>query len=284
MSYKNPDALVTTAWLADRLKDPDIRIVDGSSFLPNVPRDAHAEYRAKHIPGAVLIDIEEVSDHGSPLPHMLPKAEDFARMMSERGIASTHKVVVYDSQGVRTSPRIWWMFRVFGHDNVVVLDGGLPKWEAEGRPLEAGESPPKRAKFKAAFRPGLVRSVEQMLANQKKRAELVVDARPAGRFAGTAPEPRPGIPSGHIPGSINMPVELVVDAKTGCVLPADAIAANFDRLGITPGNPVVTTCGSGVAACTISLGLYLLGQKDVPVYDGSWSEWGGRDDTEKRTA
>jgi thiosulfate/3-mercaptopyruvate sulfurtransferase len=192
--------------------------------------------------------------------------------------------VVYDSQGVRTSPRIWWMFRVFGHDDVVVLDGGLPKWEAEGRPLEAGESPPKQAKFKAAFRPGLVRSVEQMLANQKKHAELVVDARPAGRFAGTAPEPRPGIPSGHMPGSVNMPVELVVDAKTGCVLPAEAIAANFDKLGIALGKPVVTTCGSGVAACTISLGLYLLGQKDVPVYDGSWSEWGGRDDTEKRTA
>jgi thiosulfate/3-mercaptopyruvate sulfurtransferase len=284
MAYKNPDALVTTAWLAEHLNDPGIRIVDGSSFLPNVPRDAHAEYLAKHIPGAVLVDIEEVSDKTSPLPHMLPKAADFAAMMSTRGISNAHKVVVYDSQGVRTAPRIWWMFRVFGHDNVAVLDGGLPKWEAEGGPLDAGEAKPKPATFKAAFRPGLVRDIGQMQANQKKRAELVVDARPAGRFAGTAPEPRPGIPSGHMPGSVNMPVELVVDTKSGCVLPAEAIAANFDRLGIAVGKPVVTTCGSGVAACTTALGLYLLGQKDVPVYDGSWSEWGDRPDTEKKTA
>jgi thiosulfate/3-mercaptopyruvate sulfurtransferase len=284
MPYKNPDALVSTAWLAEHLSDPGIRVVDGSSFLPNVPRDAHAEYKAKHIPGAVLVDIEEVSDKASPLPHMLPKAADFAAMMGARGISNAHKVVVYDSQGLRTSPRIWWMFRVFGHDNVAVLDGGLPKWEAEGGPLESGEAKPKPATFKAAFRPALVRGVGQMLANQKKRAELVVDARPAARFAGTAPEPRPGIPSGHMPGSVNMPVELVVDMKTGCVLPAEAIAANFDRLGIPVGKPVVTTCGSGVAACTISLGLFLLGHKDAPVYDGSWSEWGARGDTEKRTA
>ncbi len=284
MPYKNPDALVTTAWLAEHLNDPAIRIVDGSSFLPNVPRDAHAEYLAKHIPGAVLVDIEEVCDRASPLPHMLPKAEDFAAMMSARGISNANKVVVYDSQGVRTSPRIWWMFRVFGHDNVAVLDGGLPKWEAEGRPLASGDAKPQPATFKAAFRPALVRNVSQMLANQEKPAELVIDARPAGRFAGTAPEPRPGIPSGHMPGSVNMPVELVVDNATGSVLPAEAIAANFDKLGVTLGKPVVTTCGSGVAACTISLGLFLLGQKDAPVYDGSWSEWGARADTAKRTA
>ena len=283
MAFKNPEALVTTDWLAGRLGDPGIRIVDGSSFLPNVPRDAHEEYRAKHIPGAVLVDIEEVSDKTSALPHMLPTAEAFGRMMGALGIGNGHKVVVYDSQGVRTSPRIWWMFRVFGHDDVVVLDGGLPKWEAEGRPLESGETAPKPARFEARLRPGLVRDVTQMIANQKSRTELVVDARPAGRFAGTAAEPRPGIPSGHMPGSVNMPVELVVDVKTGCVLPPGTVAANFEKLGIAPGRPIVTTCGSGVAACTISLGLYLLGQEDVPVYDGSWSEWGARADTEKRT-
>ncbi len=284
MSYKNPDALVTTAWLAEHLNDPGIRIVDGSSFLPNVPRDAHAEYLAKHIPGAVLVDIEECCDRTSSLPHMLPKAEDFAAMMGARGIANAHKVVVYDSQGVRTSPRIWWMFRVFGHDNVVVLDGGLPKWEAEGKPLASGEETPAPATFKASFRPEMVRSIEQMIANLQSHAELVIDARPAGRFAGSAPEPRPGIPSGHMPGSVSMPVELVVDNATGCVLPAEAIAANFEKIGVAVGKPAVTTCGSGVAACTTALGLFLLGQKDVPVYDGSWSEWGARADTAKRKA
>lgn len=283
MAFKNPDALVTTGWLAGRLNDPGIRIVDGSSFLPNVPRNAHEEYRAKHIPGAVLVDIEEVCDTSSSLPHMLPGADAFGAMMGARGIGNEHKVVVYDSQGVRTSPRIWWMFRVFGHDDVAVLDGGLPKWEAEGRPVESGEKKPAPARFKADFRPQLVRDVGQMIANQKSRASLVVDARPAGRFAGAAAEPRAGIPSGHMPGSVNMPVELVVDMKTGCVLPPGTVAANFDRLGIPGGKPVVTTCGSGVAACTISLGLFLLGQADAPVYDGSWSEWGARSDTEKRT-
>ena len=284
MAFKNPEALVTTDWLAENLGNPGIRVVDGSSFLPNVPRDAHEEYLAKHIPGAVLVDIEECCDKSSSLPHMLPDAAAFGAMMGARGISNDHKVVVYDSQGVRTAPRVWWMFRVFGHDDVVVLDGGLPKWEAEGRPLASGDENPAPASFKARFRPALVRTVDQMIENQKRRGEQVVDARPAGRFAGTAAEPRPGIPSGHMPGSVNMPVELVVDGKTGCILPPDTVAGNFENLGIVPGRPVVTTCGSGVAACTTALGLFLLGQKEVPVYDGSWSEWGARDDTEKRKA
>jgi thiosulfate/3-mercaptopyruvate sulfurtransferase len=283
MTYANPDALVTTDWLAEHLNDPDIRVVDGSSFLPNVPRDAQEEYAQKHIPGAVLIDIEEVSDHSSDLPHMLPTPDAFAAKVGALGIGSDNMVVVYDSQGVRTSPRVWWMFRVFGHDNVTVLDGGLPKWEAENRPVADGVESPAPQTFTASLRPGLVRSFEQVAVAVDNSAEQVIDARPAGRFAGTDAEPRPGIPSGHMPGSSSMPVGTVVDAASGTVLPAAAIQANFDAAGVNMGGPIITSCGSGVAACTTSLGLYLLGHKESAVYDGSWSDWGSRDETPKNT-
>ncbi len=279
MSYANPDAVVTTEWLAEHLDDPDLRVVDGTSFLPNVPRNARAEYEVKHIPGAVLIDIEEVSDHGSPLPHMLPSAEQFARQVGALGIGNEHMVVIYDSMGVRTSPRVWWMFRVFGHDRVAVLDGGLPKWESESRPLASGNGTPPPAVFNARFRPEMVRDIGQMLAIQKDRSEQVLDARPGGRYAGTDAEPRPGLPSGHMPWSVSMPVELFVGAD-GEVLPADTLRANFAAAGVDTDKPVATTCGSGVAACTATLALYLLGHENAPVYDGSWTEWAGRDDTE----
>lgn len=279
MSYANPDAVVTTEWLAAHLDDPDLRVVDGTSFLPNVPRDARAEYEVKHIPGAVLIDIEEVSDHGNPLPHMLPSPEQFAEQVGALGIGDGHEVVIYDSMGVRTSPRVWWMFRVFGHDNVAVLDGGLPKWEAESRPLASGNGAPAPAAFTPRFRPDMVRGIDQMLAIQRDRSEQVLDARPAGRFNGTDAEPRPGLPSGHMLWSVSMPVELFVDAN-GSILPAETINANLAAAGIDAGKPVATTCGSGVAACTASLALYLLGHENAPVYDGSWTEWASRDDTE----
>lgn len=283
MTYVNPDALVTTDWLAEHLNDPNIRVVDGSSFLPNVPRNAQEEFAQKHIPGAVLIDIEEVSDHSSDLPHMLPTPDDFAAKVGALGIGSDNRVVVYDSQGVRTSPRVWWMFRVFGHDDVTVLDGGLPKWEAENRPVADGAESPTAQTFTARFRPELVRSFEQVASAVDSGVEQIVDARPAGRFAGTDAEPRPGIPSGHMPGASSMPVETVVDAASGTVLPAASIKANFDAAGVTMGEPIITTCGSGVAACTTSLGLYLLGHEGSAVYDGSWSDWGSREDTPKST-
>ncbi len=283
MTYVNPDVLVTTDWLAEHLNDPNICVVDGSSFLPNVPRDAQEEYAQKHIPGAVLIDIEEVSDHSSDLPHMLPTPDQFAAKVGALGIGSDNKVVVYDSQGVRTSPRVWWMFRVFGHDNVAVLDGGLPKWEAENRPVANGTESPAPQTFAANFRPELVRSFDQVASAVDSSAEQIIDARPAGRFAGTDAEPRPGIPSGHMPGASSMPVGTVVDAASGTVLPAAAIQANFDAAGVNMGKPIITSCGSGVAACTTSLGLYLLGHKESAVYDGSWSDWGSRDETPKNT-
>jgi len=279
MSYANPDAVVTTEWLAAHLDDPKLRVVDGTSFLPNVPRDARAEYEVKHIPGAVLIDIEEVSDHSTPLPHMLPSPEQFAKQVGALGIGDEHMVVVYDSMGVRTSPRVWWMFRVFGHDDVAVLDGGLPKWEAESRPLASGNGTPPPAVFTPRFRPEMVRNIEQMLAIQKNRSEQVLDARPGGRYAGVDPEPRPGLPSGHMPWSVSMPVELFVGSD-GEVLPADTLRTNFAAAGVDIARPVATSCGSGVAACTASLALYLLGHRNAPVYDGSWTEWAGRDNTE----
>jgi thiosulfate/3-mercaptopyruvate sulfurtransferase len=283
MTYTNPDALVATEWLAAHLDDPSVRIVDGTSYLPNVPRDARKEYEEKHIPGAVFVDIDEVSDHSSPLPHMLPRPEAFAAKAGALGIAGDQKIVVYDSHGVRTAPRVWWTFRAFGHEDIAILDGGLPKWEAEGRPVASGAESPASEEYAASFQPGLVRDLRQMLANQKSREAQVIDARPAGRFHGTDPEPREGLPSGHIPGSVSMPVEMLVDDRSGTVLPADQIEANFDALGIDADKPVITSCGSGVAACVVSLGQYLLGRGNAPVYDGSWTEWAGRPDAEIET-
>src|SRR3546814_467764 len=213
MSYVNPDALVDTDWLADHLKDADLRILDASYFLPGVDRDARAEYSAQHIPGAVFFDIEEVCDPDNSLPHMLPTAELFAAEVGKLGVENEDRVVIYDSQGMNTAPRAWWMFRVFGHDKVAVLNGGLPKWLREGRPVTDQAVQPKESRFAARLDPGLIRDVDQMLENQKNRRELVVDACPAGRFEGTAPEPRAGLRSGHMPGSVNLPIAGLIDPE-----------------------------------------------------------------------
>jgi len=271
-------AVVTTEWLALRLDEPDVRILDATWYLPTVRRDARAEYLQAHIPGAVFFDIDAVKDATNPLPHMLPDAATFAAAVGAMGIGDGDRVVVYGARGFIASARVWWTFRVFGHDAVAVVDGGLPKWRAEGRPLEPRVPAPGPRTFTARFRPQLVRDLEAMRANVDRRREQVVDARSEGRFVGTEPEPRPGLRSGHIPGSVSLPHDRLC-RDDGTLADAADLEGAFARAGVDLDRPVVTTCGSGVSAAVLALALHVLGRRDVPVYDGSWSEWGGRQDT-----
>jgi thiosulfate/3-mercaptopyruvate sulfurtransferase len=279
MPYVNPDALVTTEWLAQHLGAPDLRVVDGSFTLPGVTPTAHALYEQRHIPGAVFFDIDEIADATSSLPHMLPSPEKFALRMRKLGLGDGHKIVIYDSTGLNSAARPWWMLRVFDHRDVAILDGGLPKWLAEGRPVTDDTPAPRERRLTARLNTLLVRDKGQMLDNLTSRREQVVDARSRGRFAGTAEEPRPGLRRGHIPGSVNLPYDELVDPKTRTVLPAEALAARFAASGLERGKPVVASCGSGVTACALVFGLHLLGWPDVAVYDGSWAEWGLPGDT-----
>jgi thiosulfate/3-mercaptopyruvate sulfurtransferase len=272
------DPLVGTDWLGAHLGAPDVRIVDATWYLPIVKRDARAEHLQAHIPGAVYVDIDEIKDTGNPLPHMLPDPGDFARAVGALGIGNADRVVVYGGRHAIASARVWWTFRVFGHDRVAVLDGGLPKWRAEGRALEAGAVTPTPRRFTAHRRPELVRDLAAMHGNLESRHEQVVDARSSGRFEGTEPEPRPGLRSGHIPGSRSLPYERLF-GPDGALLPPGELRSRFEAPGVDLGKPIATTCGSGVSAAVLALGLYVLGRRDVAVYDGSWSEWGGRPDT-----
>ena len=283
MDYANADALVATGWLADRLGDPSIRIVDATWYLPGVDRSGRDEHAERHIPGAVHWDLDEIADPADPLPHMLPDAATFAEHMARLGIGDGMMVVVYDTVGSMTAPRVWWMLRSFGHDDVAVLDGGLTKWLAEGRPTDADAPTIGTGHFTATVRPHMVREVGAVRANLDSGAEQVLDARSAGRFTGADPEPRPNCRSGHIPGSSNLPYTGLIDSETKTFLPADTLAERFQEAGIDRSRPVVTTCGSGVTACVLALGLHLIGRDDVAVYDGSWSEWGTRDDTPVET-
>lgn len=270
--------LVSTTWLGERLSLPHLRVVDASWYLPAAGRDAEAEYLAGHIPGAVFFDLDANSDPSTDLPHMLPGADAFARRMSKLGIGDEDDIVVYDGSGSNLSAaRAWWMFRAFGHDSVGVLDGGIGRWRREARPLEAGPVVRQPARFSARLRPGQVRTLEEVLALTRTGAEQIVDARPAGRFAGRDPEPRPGLRGGHIPGSRSVPSASLVDAE-GLLLPLDELRRRFESAGVDPARPVVATCGSGTSACAVLFALHLLGQAGSALYDGSWSEWGRRAD------
>jgi thiosulfate/3-mercaptopyruvate sulfurtransferase len=272
-------AVVSTEWLAARLGSPELRIVDGSWYLPNTGRDAAAEFAAGHIPGAVFFDVDATSDRRSPLPHMLPPAAEFGARMSALGIDDAAKIVVYDGSGVNLSaPRVWWTFRVFGHDRVAVLDGGLAKWQAEGRLLESGVSQPAPAQFTPRLDPARVRDLASIRADLSRGREQVVDTRPADRFEGAVPEIRPGVRSGHIPGSHNLPFTELVNPN-GTMLAPDALRAKLAGAGVDLTQPIVASCGSGTSACSLVLALAVLGQDQVAVYDGSWTEWGGRADT-----
>lgn len=273
------DPLVSTEWLAAHLADPSVRVVDASWHMPGVDRNARAEHASRRIPGAVFFDIDGISAPDTGLPHMLPSPEVFGQAVSMLGIGSADTVVVYDSNGIVSAPRVWWTFRVFGHANVLVLDGGLPRWLAEGRPVEDTPSLcPEPRPFRARFDPSLVRDVGDMLAGLETWSAQIVDARPAGRFEGTVPEPRPGLRGGHMPGARNVPFSDLIDPETKRMLPADALAARFRAAGIDLERPLVASCGSGITACVLALALHRIGRSDVPVYDGSWSEWGARTD------
>jgi thiosulfate/3-mercaptopyruvate sulfurtransferase len=267
--------LVSTDWLDSHLAAPDLVVLDASWYLPAMNRDAAAEYLAAHIPGAVRFDIDEISDKASPLPHMLPDPVAFSSAMRKLGVGDGMRIVVYDGAGLFSAPRVRWTLQTFGARHVSILDGGMPKWKAEGRPLEEG--PVRRAPrhFTARFDHGAVADAADV-ARRIARGDVVVDARSAERFRGEAPEPRPGLNSGHIPGSFNLPFGAIV-ADGRLKPPADILAA-FARAGVDLSRPVITTCGSGVSAAILSLGLEVAGRRADALYDGSWAEWGGHDD------
>lgn len=269
--------LVSTEWLADNLGE--VLVFDCTKYLPTDGRDAQAEFAAGHIPSAGFFDVDAIADTDSDMAHMVPSTGRFARMVGALGITNTSRVVFYDQKGLFSAARGWWMMGLFGHDRSGVLDGGLPKWIAEDRTLEAGVPPKaKPAVFRPDFRAARLRGIGDMLANVTGKNELVLDARAAGRFNATVAEPRPGIRGGHIPGSVNLPISEVL-APNQTMLPKEVLREKLAALGIDGSRPVVTSCGSGLTATILTLAMTRAGLPSGAVYDGSWTEWGGRTDT-----
>jgi thiosulfate/3-mercaptopyruvate sulfurtransferase len=283
---KDVSDLVSTDWLGQHLSDPRIRVLDGSWWMPGSGHDPEAEWRAARIPGARFFDIDRIADTAMPLPHMLPGEGVFVDALNKLGIGADDHVVVYDAAGLFSAPRVWWTFRAFGFAHISVLDGGLPKWRREGRPVESGPIAPATAPAHV-FAPRLdrrwLRTFDDMRANVDRATESVLDARSAGRFAGTEPEPRPSLRGGHIPGSKSLPFTKLVDSASGTLRGPTELAATFAKLEVDDCTPVVATCGSGLTAAIVAFALHTLGHRSVAVYDGSWSEWGARADAPVRT-
>jgi thiosulfate/3-mercaptopyruvate sulfurtransferase len=273
----DPKTLVSTAWLAAHRSDPDMRVIDASWYLPDAGRDAKAEYKAAHIPGARFFDIDEITDSRSNLPHMAPPPEKFVSRMRAMGIGDGHQVVVYDGSGLFSAARVWWTFRLMGKTDVAVLDGGFPKWQAEGREVE--DMPPvlRDRHITVSRQHALVKDVTQVAHAAKLGEAEIIDARSAARFKGEAPEPRPGLRAGHIPGSKNVPYASLLNPD-GTMKPVADLRAVFEAAGVNLSKPAITSCGSGVTAAILSLALERMGHKNHALYDGSWAEWGMYED------
>jgi thiosulfate/3-mercaptopyruvate sulfurtransferase len=272
-------ALVSTQWLAGELGAGDLLVFDASWYLPSEQRDARAEYRSVHIAGAGFFDIDAVADTQSSLPHMVPTTAQFERMIGALGVSNASRVVFYDQRGIFSAPRAWWLMRLFGHEQCAVLDGGLPKWRAEGHPIVQGEAPvPTPQNYRAAFKARLLRGLGDVLANLTSQREIVLDARAADRFHARVPEPRPGLRGGHVPGSHSLPFSELLSAQQTLLSPAE-LRTRFAAHGVDGASAVITSCGSGLTAAVLSLGLEVAGLPVGALYDGSWSEWGSREDT-----
>ncbi len=277
MADKSGKWLVETEWLAQHLNAPDLFILDASWHLPTANRNAHEEYLSEHIPGAFFFDIDEIADTDRDLPHMLPSATKFSSRMRRMGLGDGMRIVVYDTSDLFSAARVWWTFRVMGVEDVVVLNGGLRKWKAEGRPLEDLPPMPRTERhFTARLNRELIRDLSDMKSIVASNSAQIVDARPAARFSGDAPEPRPGLRGGHIPGSLNLPFNALVN-EDGTFKTADDIKTAFKNAGVNVSHPIVTSCGSGVTASVLALALAIIGHRHTAVYDGSWSEWGANE-------
>lgn len=279
--------LVSTEWLAGELGKPDLVVFDATKYLPTeAPLDGKTLFAEARIPGARFFDIDEVADPDAALPHMVPTPARFEKLMASYGVSNGARIVFYDQKGMYSSARGWWLMRLFGHENAAVLDGGLPKWRCEGRALESGPAPaPPAATFHADLQATRLRGLGDIkrVVRQGGGSELILDARAAGRFAGTAPEPRPGLPSGHMPGAASLPFNELF-AADGTMLPPESLRARFEAAGADDTRPLVTSCGTGVTACVLTLGAVLAGLPEPAVYDGSWTEWASRPETPKATA
>jgi len=277
MTADDPKTLVSTDWLAAHLRDPDLRVLDASWYMPGAGRDAKADYTAAHIPSARFFDIDEISDQRSPLPHMAPAPEKFVSRMRAMGVGDGHQVVVYDGSGIFSAARVWWTFRLMGKMDVAVLDGGLPKWRAEGRETEDMPPIPRDRHITVSRQNHLIKDVTQVAHASKLGPVEVIDARSASRFRGEVAEPRPGLRSGHIPGSKNVPYGSVLN-DDGTMKDPSALRAVFEAAGVDLKKPAITTCGSGITAAVLSLALERIGHRNHALYDGSWAEWGMYDD------